>query len=126
MSNPNQAILLVGGGLGIGLCVTRIILDMSPKTTKIVVFGLHADPELQTLSDKHPGQVDSILGDVTSAVDRVKAIDTCKSHMGGIDTLVYSAGTMGAIKRIDSLDIDAFKMVYDVNLFGLLATVCIL
>lgn len=123
MSNPNQAILLVGGGLGIGLCVTRTILNMSAKTTKIVVFGLHADPELGSLSEKYPGQVCSIIGDVTSAADRIKAIETCRSHMAGVDTLVYSAGTMGAISRIEKLDIEAFKTVYDVNLFGLLAMV---
>lgn len=117
-----QAILVVGGGLGIGLETTRAVLELSPAS-KLVVFGLHADPELEVLSTAHAGRVVTVLGDVTSAPDRQKAVDTCVKELGGIDTLVYSAGIITPIERIEKVDMEAVKRAYDVNVFGAMAMV---
>ncbi|KAF2709054.1 NAD(P)-binding protein, partial [Pleomassaria siparia CBS 279.74] len=113
-----QAILIVGGGQGIGLHTTRAILSSTPSTTRIVIFGLHADPSLASLSDLHPGRLLAILGNVTSASDRQKAVDTCVQKLGGVDTLVYCAGVITPIERIDKVDVSAVERTYAVNVFG--------
>jgi NAD(P)-dependent dehydrogenase (short-subunit alcohol dehydrogenase family) len=121
---PNgQAILIVGGGQGIGLETTRSILSTSPTTTKIVVFGLHADSELAWISGEYPGRVWIILGDVTVAADRQRAVDTCLKELGSIDTLVYCAGVITPIERIEHVNIEAVKRTFDVNVFGAMAMV---
>jgi NAD(P)-dependent dehydrogenase (short-subunit alcohol dehydrogenase family) len=118
-----QAILIVGGGQGIGLETTRSILATSPATTKILVFGLHADSELAWISGQYPGRVWIILGDVTTAADRSRAVKTCAKELGGIDTLVYCAGVITPIERIENVDIEAVKRTFDVNVFGAMAMV---
>lgn len=117
-----QSILVVGGGLGIGLETTKAILSTS-DSAKIVVFGLHADPELESLSKTHSDRIRAIIGDVTSASDRSKAVETCVKELGGIDTLVYCAGVITPIERIEKLDMEAVKNAYDVNVFGTMAMV---
>ncbi|ORY16923.1 hypothetical protein BCR34DRAFT_622140 [Clohesyomyces aquaticus] len=86
-----QAILIVGGGLGIGFEVKKFILAAS-ASAKVVTFS---------------GRLSPVLGDVTSAPDRKKAMETCVQQMGGIDTL-----------RTDKVDIEDVKTSYDINVFG--------
>ncbi|KAF2188404.1 NAD(P)-binding protein [Zopfia rhizophila CBS 207.26] len=120
MSPTPQAILIVGGGQGIGLETTKHVLSFSPSA-KVVVFDLHADPEFSSLTKAHSGRIWTILGDVTSASDRANAIEACVKETGGIDTLVYCAGVITPIERIEKVDIDAVKRTFDVNVFGAMA-----
>jgi NAD(P)-dependent dehydrogenase (short-subunit alcohol dehydrogenase family) len=120
-----HAILVVGGGQGIGLATTRYILTTSPTTTKVLVFGLHADPELEFLSQRYPERIQAVIGDVTNAADRLEAVDTCLNTYGRLDTLVYCAGIITPIERIERLDLDAVQRTYEVNVFGAMAMVCL-
>lgn len=115
MSSPSQSFLIIGGGLGIGLETTKSILSLCP-TAKIVVFGLQADPVLSQIRFKE--RVWIVLGDVTSAEDRSRAVDKCLEEMAGVDTMVYCAGVIGPIQKIDTVDVEAVKKVFDVNVFG--------
>lgn len=121
-----QAILIVGGGLGIGFEITKAILQDTRRLSKpsVVVFGLHADERLKDLEEEYKGRIWTVIGDVTSELDRVKAIQVCVGQLGGIDTLVYAAGVITPIERIEHLDIDDVKRAYDVNVFGAMAMVC--
>jgi NADP-dependent 3-hydroxy acid dehydrogenase YdfG len=47
----------------------------------------------------------------------------CTYNTGRIDTLVYCAGVITPIERIEKLDMDAVKRAYDVNVFGASAMV---
>lgn len=118
MSPSSQAILIVGGGQGIGLETTKTILATSPSTTKVLVFGLHADAALSSLSKTHVGRVCTVLGDVTVAADREKAVGTCVSVFGGIDTLVYCAGIITPIERIEKVKVKDVEGAFGVNFFG--------
>lgn len=117
-----QKILIVGGGQGIGFEITKSILALS-EDARIVVFGLHIDAELESLAKSNSHRLWTIAGDVTSATDRKKTIDTCTSVLGGIDTLIYSAGIITPIQRIEDVDIESVKKAYDVNVFGVIAMV---
>jgi NAD(P)-dependent dehydrogenase (short-subunit alcohol dehydrogenase family) len=64
-----------------------------------------------------------ILGDVTTAADRSRAVKTCVKELDGIDTLVYCAGVITPIERIENVDIEAVKRTFDVNVFGAMAMV---
>ena len=120
--SPPQGILIVGGGEGIGLEITKAILAAS-STAEIVVFGLHMNPELRAHSEEPRSRVSLCCGDVTSKSYRKKALDTCFNEFGGIDTLVYCAGVITPIERIERIDIEDVKRAYDVNVFGAMAMV---
>jgi NAD(P)-dependent dehydrogenase (short-subunit alcohol dehydrogenase family) len=114
-----QAILIVGGGLGIGLSTTLTILSSTPSSTKLIVFGLSADSSL----DAHADRLWICEGDVTSAADRARAVELCVEKAGGIDTLLYCAGVLGPIQRIEKVDLEAVRRSFEVNFFGTVAMV---
>ncbi|EXJ80751.1 hypothetical protein A1O3_07035 [Capronia epimyces CBS 606.96] len=151
--SKQRAILVVGGGQGIGLETTTYLLSHAPATVQIFVFGLHIDPQLhrhnahvhvqgtgesqgqgqasrlhgqtqgqaQAQAQAQPSRLHILQGDVTNAVDRQKAIQTCLDVAGVIDSLVYCAGLMTPIQRIEKVDLDAVKLAYAVNVFGVIA-----
>lgn len=119
-----QSIVIMGGGLGIGLGTTKFLLQNTASSTKLIVFTLHAADELtKSLMEQHADRLFLILGDVTDANDRQKAVRTCIEVAGSLDTLVYSAGVMTPIMRIDAVDVDAVRKTYEVNVFGIIEMV---
>jgi NAD(P)-dependent dehydrogenase (short-subunit alcohol dehydrogenase family) len=117
-----QAILIVGGGLGIGFEITKAIL--ATAGTEVLVFGLHFDEKFGALERLSRTRIIRVQGDVTCPRERQEAMDVCVRVFGGIDTLVYCAGVIGPIERIDKVDIESVKKTFDVNVFGAIAMVC--
>ena len=117
-----QAILLVGGGQGIGFETAKSILTLSP-TARIVVFDLQFDPNIPQLMRDHAKRLLIVQGDVRIPEDRRRAVALCEDEIGGVDTLVYTAGVITPIERIEHLDIEDVKDAFDVNVFGCMAMV---
>jgi NADP-dependent 3-hydroxy acid dehydrogenase YdfG len=123
MANPApQAILIVGGGQGIGFETVKYILTLSPST-RIVVFDLRFDPNIPELMREHAKRLLIVQGDVRILEDRRRAVTLCEDEIGGVDTLVYTAGVIKPIERIENLDIEDVKDAFDVNVFGCVAMV---
>ncbi|KAF2098443.1 NAD(P)-binding protein [Rhizodiscina lignyota] len=118
MTSESKSIFIIGGGTGIGFEAVKYIVAEGSQSTKLVVFGLQIDDELQSLATKHSERIWLIKGDVTDAAEREKAFQTCLAQMGGIDTLVYTAGILAPIERIEKISIDDVKRVFEVNLFS--------
>ncbi|KAF2682188.1 NAD(P)-binding protein [Lentithecium fluviatile CBS 122367] len=118
----SQAILIVGGGQGIGFETVKSILALS-DTARIVVFDLRFDPLLPQLMRDHAKRLLIVQGDVRAPEDRKRAIALCETELGGVHTLVYTAGIITPIERIEKLDIEDVKNAFDVNVFGCMAMV---
>jgi len=123
MATPKpQALLIVGGGQGIGFEIVKSILSLS-LTTRIVVFDLRFDPNIPDLMREHAKRLLIVQGDVRISEDRKRALVLCEEEIGGVDTLVYTAGVITPIERIEDLDIEDVKDCFDVNVFGCIAVV---
>jgi len=61
--------------------------------------------------------------DITEPTELAKAISLCASPdiLSGIDTVVYCAGVMTPIARIEHLKLEDMRYTFEVNLFGLVA-----
>lgn len=117
-----QAVLVVGGGQGIGLETTKSILSLS-CTAKVVAFGLHFDSSVDFLREHYPDRLWTVQGDVRVAGERKTALRVCEKEMKAIDTLVYTAGVITPIERIENLKMEDVKAAFDVNVFGCMAMV---
>jgi hypothetical protein len=123
MALPNsQSILIVGGGQGIGFEAVKTILALSP-TTRIVVFDLQFDPNIPQLMREHAKRLLIVQGDVRLLGDRERAVALCEEKIGCVDTLVYTAGVITPLERIERVDIEDLKDAFDVNVFGCVAMV---
>ncbi|KAL5117908.1 hypothetical protein ACEQ8H_004227 [Pleosporales sp. CAS-2024a] len=124
MSPPPQRILIVGGASGIGAAITTALV----RTSNAQVFCFD-----KSIDYSSSGPLGSLLSysnrmygheaDVTIPDEREEAVATClrKDVLGGIDTVIYCAGVMTPIQRVQDVDMASVEMAYSVNVFGAMA-----
>ncbi|KAK3202662.1 hypothetical protein GRF29_154g339786, partial [Pseudopithomyces chartarum] len=110
----------VGGGQGIGWEAVKAAFRYSSEA-QIFIFGLHIEKEIWSLPERREGRVFILEGDVTDERVRRSVIDNCVMEMGGIDTLVFTAGVITPIERIEKVNMDEVKRAFDINVFGCMA-----
>jgi NAD(P)-dependent dehydrogenase (short-subunit alcohol dehydrogenase family) len=127
-TNPNktQVILVVGGTSGIGYAIIQSILSSPylPLNAKVIAFGLLESTKLDFTKQQRE-RLRIVEGDVTEEEDRELAIKTCFDVFGGLDTLIYSAGVITPIERMEKVDVEKIKRSFDINVFGAMSMVCI-
>ncbi|KAF1838034.1 NAD(P)-binding protein [Decorospora gaudefroyi] len=124
-AGETQVILVVGGTSGIGYSITQSILS-SPflhLNAKVIAFGLIDSSIKLEFTKQQRERLRIVEGDVTVAEDRELAVQTCFDVFGGLDTLVYSAGVMTPIERVEKLDVGKVKRLFDVNVFAAMSMV---
>jgi NAD(P)-dependent dehydrogenase (short-subunit alcohol dehydrogenase family) len=109
----NKAIIVTGGGTGIGLAITEKFVE---NGAQVLITGRREAP-LQELSKRFPEKVSFIQADVTNAEDRKKIIQTAINNYGQIDVLVNNAGVAPMSPFQDSTDKD-FEQAFSTNLLA--------
>lgn len=120
----HQRLLVVGGGQGIGWEAVKAILRYSLEA-QVFIFGYHIEKEIWGLPERRNGRLFILEGDVTDERIRRSVIDNCIMEMGGIDTLVFTAGVITPIERIEKVNMNDVKRAFDINVFGCMAMVSI-
>jgi NAD(P)-dependent dehydrogenase (short-subunit alcohol dehydrogenase family) len=125
MGTKSQVILVVGGTSGIGYSTTHTILSSPylPLNTKVIAFGLIDSSIKLDFTKQQRERLRIVEGDVTVEEDRELAMRTCFDVFGGLDTLVYCAGVITPIERIEMVDVEKVKRSFDVNVFGAMSMV---
>ena len=105
--------LIVGGGTGLGFaCAEAMLRDGA----SVFLSGRRLDV-LETASERLgvPGQVHVRAGDATIARNVEAVVEAAAARMGGLDTVVISAGTSGRTAIFDT-DPHDFQRIIDHNL----------
>jgi NAD(P)-dependent dehydrogenase (short-subunit alcohol dehydrogenase family) len=125
MASKSQVILVVGGTSGIGYAITQSILSSPylPLNAKVIAFGLIDSTIKLEFTKQQRERLRIVEGDVTVNEDRELAVQTCFNVFGGLDTLVYCAGVITPIQKLEKLDIEAVKRSFDINVFGAMSMV---
>ncbi len=105
-------VLVVGGSSGIG----RAIAVHAQRTGAQVCVAARRSAELAAVCDASP-RSHPITADVTVAGDCERIIAESATAMGGIDLVVYAAGT-GTLARLVDADPEAWHRDYAVNVIG--------
>jgi 3-oxoacyl-[acyl-carrier protein] reductase len=104
--------LVTGGSQGIGAAV----VEQAREAGHQVVFTGRNEGRIRDVAERTGGH--GLVADVSKGEDNQRTVDLCRERMGGIDVLVNNAGY--AVRgEIGSLDVDAMRAMYDVNVFGL-------
>jgi NAD(P)-dependent dehydrogenase (short-subunit alcohol dehydrogenase family) len=104
--------VITGATAGIGLAVARHFVR---EGAEVVITGRRG--EGPAIADA----VGAAFAPMDVAVDAsVRAgMDAAAAHLGGaIDVLILNAGISLEVGTVDGLDLEAFRQVFDVNLFG--------
>lgn len=84
----SRAALVVGGGTGIGRAVAEAL---AARGDRVAVSGRRVGP-LVEVADAWPDRVVPLRCDVTDPHDRDRLCARAREQLGGLDTVVYSAG----------------------------------
>lgn len=111
--------LVTGGGSGIGLAVTRVLLADGWR-----VFALGRDrSKLEALAHGAPeGLLETIAADVTDPSAVRSAFATIEEREGRLDLLFNNAGAFGPSAPVAEVPLADWRAVLDVNVTG--AFVC--
>ncbi|GAB0138152.1 hypothetical protein EsDP_00006396 [Epichloe bromicola] len=113
---PHKVIIVTGASKGLGAAITKFLLSQSHK---LVLAARSAEP-LESLRRAHPGQVEYLAGDMTDAEMPGKLTHLAVQAFGQLDGLVLNHGLLVS-EKFEKTSIDAFKALYDVNVFSCLA-----
>lgn len=99
--------IVTGGASGIGFATAEFIRD---RGGSVVVL----DRDISSL----PAGLSGVVADVTDTAAVQEAVSTAAGRLGGLDVLVNNAGA-GALGDVESNSEDEWRLVFEVNVLGL-------
>lgn len=119
-SLSGKVALVTGSSSGIGEA-TAIALAKAGATVAVSARRADRLEGLVKRIEEAGGKALALPGDMTVEADALKAVEDTVAQLGRIDILVNSAGVMQA-GGIENVDLDEYRRVVDINLFGTLYT----
>ncbi|MBM0104749.1 SDR family oxidoreductase [Steroidobacter sp. S1-65] len=112
MNVKNQAVVITGGGAGIGLAAARLFASAGAN---VLITGRRAS-KLEETTRQEP-RIASLIADVADPQDAQRTIDRAIELWGRIDVLVNNAGA-GAPMALADTTLEHLKSIYAVNTMG--------
>jgi cis-2,3-dihydrobiphenyl-2,3-diol dehydrogenase len=120
MRLAEQAVLITGGGSGLG----RAIVDRYVAEGAKVAILDRSEERLLLVKSDHGDRVITVVGDVRSLADNRRAVDACLDGLGKLDCAVGNAGIWDFGTDLLDLPADkldqAFDEVFHINVKGYL------
>jgi NADP-dependent 3-hydroxy acid dehydrogenase YdfG len=119
-SLAGKVALITGGGTGIGEAAA---LALAAAGAKVAITGRRKERLDAVVAEieKAGGTALAIQSDASKEADAFAAVAQCVAAFGRIDILINSAGVNEA-GGIQALDLDGWRKVIDINLFGTIYT----
>ncbi|KAL8705880.1 MAG: hypothetical protein Q9201_001028 [Fulgogasparrea decipioides] len=116
----SKVIIVTGASRGIGLALSKFLLQ-KPQSAKIIVVARSKQP-LEDLKAQYPtDQVQVLASDLSDFSMGEKAVDLAISKWGKLDGMVLNHGVLGPVDRIANNNPKDWRSCFDVNLFSSIA-----
>lgn len=117
---PGRVAVVTGAGRGIGLAITRALLDAG----HVVVGADLVVDELHTLAarDDPPGRLQPIRADLREPTAAPALIDAAVERFGRLDVLVNNAADIGHAQAFDLVDDQTWDDHLSINLLAAIRT----
>ncbi|RFU64418.1 SDR family oxidoreductase [Peribacillus saganii] len=113
----NKTALVTGGSKGIGKAIAKAL---AAEGANVVICGrgIEALNEAETEIKQSGGSVLSIQADLSKQDDVDKLVSGAIERYKTIDILVNNAGVASGFDDFESLEIEDWQRLFDINLFG--------
>lgn len=112
----NKKAVITGGGRGIGKSIAQHFL--LERAEVLLIARTRSELEATKKELSALGLVEIFVADVSLPADAVRISNAVYNLWGRVDILVNAAAIQGPIGHITDIDVDEWKKVLDVNLFG--------
>jgi NAD(P)-dependent dehydrogenase (short-subunit alcohol dehydrogenase family) len=108
---------VTGGSKGIGKAISIAFVK---EGTNVVICGRGEEALKESAAEieKLGGNVLAVQADLTKQPDVEHLVSSAIDRFKSIDILVYNAGIASGFDDFETLDIEAWKHIFDVNVFG--------
>jgi len=114
----NKRALVTGGNSGIGKAISLALADAGARTAINYVANPESAVEMVKQIEDKKGEAIAIKADVSNPSEVANMFKQIEQKWGGIDILISNAGIDGERKLSWESDLENWKKVIDVNLFG--------
>ncbi|PLS16057.1 ketoacyl reductase [Bacillus sp. M6-12] len=113
----NKTALVTGGSKGIGKAIAKAL---AAEGANVVICGrgIEALNEAETEIKQSGGNILSIQADLSKQDEVDKLVSAAIEHYKTIDILVNNAGVASGFDDFESLEIEDWQRLFDINLFG--------
>jgi NAD(P)-dependent dehydrogenase (short-subunit alcohol dehydrogenase family) len=114
----NKRALVTGGNSGIGKAIALALANAGAKVAINYIAHQEAADEMVKQIEDQKGEAIAVKADISDPSAVSSMFDQIKQKWGGIDILVNNAGIDGERQLSWEADIEKWKKVIDINLFG--------
>ena len=112
MDLKNTKVIITGGSSGLGKAMAQLLIEHGAK---VLITGRNIE-KLNAVAQEI-GAI-PFHANVAEQEDVMATFEAAKKELGGLNVLINNAGIASSWSKIDQLDIDQMRKVYDVNVFG--------
>jgi len=109
--------LVTAGAQGIGLAISRALLDAG---CNVAVHYFSSADAANELRSEYGERVHSFQADLTDPTQAKQMVEQAVDSLGGLDILVNNAGSLIARRHLNEIDADFWQTVIDVNVTSMI------
>ena len=109
--------LVTAGAQGIGLAISRALLDAG---CNVAVHYFSSADTANELKAEFGDRVIVLQADLTDPAAAKEMVEKAVSSLGGLEVLINNAGSLIARKRLDEIETDFWQTVIDVNVTSMI------
>ncbi len=111
-------LLVTGGSRGIGAAVCRLAGSRGFDVAVNYKQDAKAAADVVGAVKKSGGRAVAIQGDMSNEADVARVFESIDKELGRLTHLVYNSGVAGKMSRVEAMDTQALREVFDVNVIG--------
>jgi 3-oxoacyl-[acyl-carrier protein] reductase len=109
--------LVTAGAQGIGLAISRALLD---EGCSVAVHYFSSADAANELKAEFGDRVEVLQADLTDPAQTKEMVEKAVAALGGLDVLINNAGSLIGRRKLDEIEPDFWQTVIDVNMTSMI------